>query len=382
MLHSTSGRGRIGILIACTSFISFGYFGNTKYVDIFGNGRKSQTSNSYITSLLEYSGVPNGSTYRHGYVKNTIMKTHIAFLKVHKAGSSTLQNIFFRFGLKHMLNVLVPKTGNFLHGRYQIMPLKQNEHYDIFACHTYYRKDKFESLLPADAVKIGIVRHPLDRMISSAFFYREVSRFKYLKNVPSKRFVNNLVNFPEKYDPKYFSFTRNSMARDFGFPMFKPSDIKNIREYLDKLNLEFLLILILEQFNESLVLMKRFLNWGLIDILYLAKNAHQHEAVFFNETEVEKIKITNFLDYEIYEYFLKVFEMKLKNTSKDFYDEVTVFKTVLEKVGEFCNTKNDKLVVESSKWNDEFTVFMRDCALMNRTELSFIAFIRRKLTEN
>ncbi|XP_045191344.1 galactose-3-O-sulfotransferase 2-like [Mercenaria mercenaria] len=365
-----------------TSFILFGYFGNTNNVDIFRNGRKSQTSNRYITSLLGYSGELNGSTCQHGYVNNTNMKTHIAFLKVHKAGSSTLQNIFFRFGLKHMLNVLVPKTGNFLHGRYQIMPLKQNEHYDIFACHTYYRKDKFESLLPADAVKIGIVRHPLGRMISSAFFYREVSRFKYLVNVPSKRFVNNLVNFPEKYDPKYFSFTRNSMARDFGFPMFQPSDIKNIRKYLDKLNSEFLLILVLEKFNESLVLLKRILNWELIDILYLAKNTHQHEPVFLNETEVEKFKIINFLDYEIYEYFLKVFEMKLQNTSKEFNDEVTFFKTVLEKVDVFCNTQNDTLVFESSKWNDELTVSMTDCALMKRTELSFIALLRRKLTEN
>ena len=35
---------------------------------------------------------------------------HIGFLKVHKAGSSTMQHIF-RFGLKRNLTFLVPKKG-------------------------------------------------------------------------------------------------------------------------------------------------------------------------------------------------------------------------------------------------------------------------------
>ncbi|XP_045159392.1 galactose-3-O-sulfotransferase 2-like isoform X2 [Mercenaria mercenaria] len=317
----------------------------------------------------------------HFYTSN--MLRHIAFLKVHKAGSSTMQNIFFRFGLKYNLNVFVPNTGNFLRSRYQIIPLKGNDHYDIIACHTYYKNFRLFNILPSDAVKIGIVREPLSRMISSAYFYRDMSRFPYLVRVPDSKFINNLVNYPERFERKYFSFTRNAMARDFSFPYYQPSDKAHIQKYLNKLNEEILLVLVLERFNESLVLMKRILNWRLTDIIYLASNTHEHEQVFLNETEVANFKMTNFLDFEIYQYFLKVLESKLQQVSKGFNEEVTFFKIVLEKVSFFCTdyhqTERQTLVIEGFDRGDDIIVSETDCKLMQRSEQHFISSLRKNL---
>ncbi|XP_045170896.2 galactose-3-O-sulfotransferase 3-like [Mercenaria mercenaria] len=231
------------------------------------------------------------------------MTTHVAFLKVHKAGSTTMQNLFFRFGLKHNLNILLPKTRNYLHSADQKMPLKNGEHYDIFACHTVYEKEWFDSLLPADSVKIGIVREPVSRIISSACYYRDVFHVGYLKKIPRENFVHNLINYPSHYDPGFFSHTRNTMGKDFGFK----SGIRRtqVKRYLDKLNSEFLLVLIMERFDESLVMMKRLLNWSLSDIIYLKTNSYKHNHIVLNDTEIAKLKSTNDNRYWHPEAFLR-----------------------------------------------------------------------------
>lgn len=103
---------------------------------------------------------------------------HIAFLKVHKAGSTTIQNILFRFRLKNNLNIVLPTSGNLISKQIKEMPIEPNKHYDIFAMHTKYNQTMFDKLLPADTVNIGIIREPLDRMISAAYYHRDVYQIK------------------------------------------------------------------------------------------------------------------------------------------------------------------------------------------------------------
>ncbi|XP_045172791.2 galactose-3-O-sulfotransferase 2-like [Mercenaria mercenaria] len=311
------------------------------------------------------------------------LTTHVAFLKVHKAGSTTMQNLFFRFGLRHNLNILLPKSGNYLNVASQKIPLKPGEHYDVFACHTVYRKQWFDSLLPADSVYIGIVREPVSRMISSAYYYRDVFGVGYLKRTPQANFIHNLVNFPEKYDTGFFSHTRNSMGKDFGFQRgIQQTNKTQIKKYLDQLNSQFLLVLVMEKFDESLVMMKRVLNWSFIDIIYLKTNSHKHNPIVLNATEKATFRRTSFLDFEIYEYFSDVFEKKLNQTELDFYDEVAFFKTLLDQVSEFCFKKNKSetlgLSIQQSKWDGKFQVTKSDCEWMQTKEIAFITKLRKK----
>ncbi|XP_053375901.1 galactosylceramide sulfotransferase-like isoform X1 [Mercenaria mercenaria] len=306
--------------------------------------------------------------------------SHVAFLKVHKAGSTTMQNLFFRFGLRHNLKILLPKSGNYLHSAAQQIPLKAGEHYDIFACHTVYRRQLFDNLLPADSVYIGIVREPVSRMISSAYYYRDVFGVKYLKRIPQSNFIHNLVNFQDKYDPGFFSHTRNTMGEDFGFE--RGIMQLQIKWYLDQLNSQFLLVLIMEKFDESLVMMKRVLKWSVIDIIYLKTNSYEHNPVILSATERAKFRNTNFLDFEIYEYFSDVFEIKLKQMDDDFYDEVAFFKTVLNEVSGFClknnQTENTVLTIQQSTWDEKFQVMKSECKRMKTKELAFLSKLRSK----
>ena len=305
--------------------------------------------------------------------------THISFLKVHKASSTTMQNIFFRFGLKNNLNILLPKTGNYLWKKADQMKIKQPKHYDLFAIHTIYRKSLFDSLLPSDSVKIGIVREPIDRMISAAYYYRDVWHNPYLIRIPRSGFIHNLVKFPERYEPSFFTNTRNTMARDFGLSRkIRQTDTQLIKNILERLNSQFLLVLSVEKFDESLVLMKRLLGWDISEILYVTKNKHKHTPTVLSPYEKSKFRKTSFLDFKIYDYFTKVLDEKLNRMPSEFWDEVAYLKTLLKNVKQFCSesNKDQKVVITQTNWNEPFTISKNDCKLMSTNELSFIGKLR------
>jgi hypothetical protein len=64
------------------------------------------------------------------------------------------------------------------------------------------------------------------------------------------------------------------MAVEFDFPesLFTNYSNEESSSYLEKLDREFELVIILEHFTESAVLMRRLLGWTIKDILYLKKN--------------------------------------------------------------------------------------------------------------
>ncbi|KAL4218605.1 hypothetical protein ACF0H5_021195 [Mactra antiquata] len=313
--------------------------------------------------------------------KVKVQISHIGFLKVHKAGSSTMQNMFFRYGLRNNLTFVLPKTGHYVLSHNQALPVTNGSHRDILACHSMYRQSIFSKLLPADSVKIGIVREPLDRMISAAFYYRDVLRKRYLRKVPKKDFIENLINKSSIYDSDTFSRTKNSMGRDFGFSShIKFEDTGLIKSQLAKLEKEFSLVLMVERFDESLVLMKRLLNWELSDIIYLKTNTHPHTHEKLNQGTVAKFKKINFLDQAVYDTFKDVFKSKVKDAGPSLQREVTVYRNILKMVKTFCDTASnkDRLLVPDSKWNDVFYVTYTACKLMSSDELPFVSALRSR----
>jgi hypothetical protein len=174
-----------------------------------------------------YNDNSKRTTDKTGYLHNETQasndstktkKMHFAFLKVHKAGSTTMQNIFFRFGLRYNLTCVLPNRNHYLRYAERVLPVEPNTKHDILARHIYrYKAHFFKRFLPEDSVNIAIIRQPLDRMISAAYYYRDLLKKSYLVDVPKDNFILNLINYPELYDKAPFSRTKNSMGRDFVF---------------------------------------------------------------------------------------------------------------------------------------------------------------------
>lgn len=120
------------------------------------------------------------------------------------------------------------------------------------------------------------------------------------------------------------------MARDLGFP--ETNGVEAIAAKLKELGEIFKLVLLADYFDESLILMKRFLNWKLGDILYLPKNVRNESGMDLkdiNPSDVDTFKERNFLDCSVYDFFYRKFWKQYNLENEDIYEEVLHFKQVL-----------------------------------------------------
>ncbi|XP_060593497.1 galactosylceramide sulfotransferase-like [Ruditapes philippinarum] len=318
---------------------------------------------------------------------------HIGFLKVHKAGGSTVQNILFRFGMKRHLSFVMPIEGNkykfSTYGREHELLFKSGSgYYDILALHSVYNESVYNEILPNDTVNIAIVREPLSLMISGAYFHRDVWKVQYLEMVPKENFIKDLIRYPELYDRNVFSLTRNSMAMDFGFPRgFHSTDSEKIEHYLQYLDSKFPLVMLVEHFDESIILFKRRLHWRLEDVLYIPLNINKHpteRALGISENDKNKFEERNFLDVAIYRFFKRKFIETVSSLGSEFRDEVEHFRNVRKSVEHYCVTNDgDKksFDVDESSWNGPFQVLQSDCDAMLTDELKFIDKIRADIRQ-
>ena len=310
---------------------------------------------------------------------------HIGFVKVHKAASSTMQNIFFRFGIKRSLTFAFSIHPNYFSRTAKsslplVKPSKRSS-YDIICNHGVFNKSVYSAILPKDTVYLAIVREPLDLFISSVNFYTQRRYLlDYLARVPEEK-LHNLIQKPEVYDRGTFSYTRNVLARDLGFP--DTNNTPTIIARLKELGETMKLVLLVEYFDESLILMKRYLNWKLGDILYISSNVYKSEGRGINDLtpdDVDKFKERNKLDYFVYDFFHDKFWKQFTVENGDIIAEVLHFKRVLTKIKTFCNEENESeeatLVIAESNWNEDTVVTFKDCTYMRKAELDFITELR------
>ncbi|KAL4217360.1 Galactose-3-O-sulfotransferase 3 [Mactra antiquata] len=311
---------------------------------------------------------------------------HIGFLKVHKAASSTMQNMFFRFGLKRNLTFVFTKHPNYFSRSVKThLPLvepKHRESYDILCNHGMFNLDVYSSVLPKDSVYLAIVRDPLAVFISAVNYYSQPSQLlNYLRKVPGNK-LHSLIQHPQQYDRPFFSYTKNVMARDFGFP--ETTDESRITSYLQKLDSIFKLVIIVEYFEESLILMKHYLKWNLKDILFLSNNVYGKGGSVqdLSPSDIRVFRKRNSLDYSVYDFFYKKFWRLLESQSDVIYDEIFHFRSVLTLLQTFCSSSNlsnnSTLEITKSTWNDQFFIYKNDCDLMKMDELEFIKILRQK----
>lgn len=318
---------------------------------------------------------------------------HIGFVKVHKAASSTVQNIFFRFGRKRNLTFVFTNENNYFSresgSHYPLSIPKNRDGYDIHCVHGIFNHTLYSTILPSDTVYLAIVRDPLQVFVSAVNYYTQTNlHLPYLIKIRGNK-LQNLIRKPKAYDKDFFSYTKNVMARDLGFPeTFSQTVVDN---YLGELDKQLKFVLIVEQFDESLILMKRYLHWSLQDILYIPNNVHVNATWSLSNlttSDIDLFQERNRLDVLVYDFFYKRFWNQFTAEGHNIITEVLYFKSLLNKVFTFC--KNDisqklssenvktTLTVSETQWNPEFIVEKEDCRQMTMDELAFIKILRQE----
>ncbi|XP_046378509.2 galactosylceramide sulfotransferase-like isoform X1 [Haliotis rufescens] len=307
---------------------------------------------------------------------------HVVFLKVHKAASSTLMNIFMRFGISRNLNVMVPKTLNvfsqstYLHQN-QFLHYSPSGLYDILCCHVVYRKASIAPYFPADTRYIGIVREPFQQFLSAFLYYRHLS---YLKKISGDNPVSTYLQDPLRYEPGHAlsSYTNNRMTFDFGYPFKEYDNTSYMYDYVDQLVSELDFVIVVEYFDESMLMLKQLLGWTLKDMLYIPrKYGERRNTLTFTREDRERHKQWARLDHILYKRFLNILLKKLDQKNKLFYEELDTFKDLRAKMEHFCTaTKKEELFLPKSTWNENFTVSRKDCDLMQMNAIPLINLVR------
>lgn len=323
--------------------------------------------------------------------------THVAFLKVHKTASSTAQNVFLRFGDARNLTFILAHTkgeSGWLNvisytnsiTSTNIVPPPHSRHFDILCNHVIYDRKSFEGVLPKDTAYVGIVREPLSRFQSAVKYFSP----GFILKIPGEKPLNTYAKNPLAYEPENprKSQTNNRMAVEFGFPedLFpgkaKNGSRKDIQKYLEKLNHEFNFIIVSEKFDESMVLMKRLLNWSIKDVLYMDLNvatSHINPRKILPQEAKGDLSRFLYLDIALYNFAVEKFNEQVAAQGEDFQKEVTFFREVLGKVKQFCKSRSASVTIDKSAWEDKFVVTKHDCTMFQRHEKDLIQKQRMRM---
>ncbi|KAK3103317.1 hypothetical protein FSP39_018450 [Pinctada imbricata] len=312
---------------------------------------------------------------------------NIAFVKVHKAGSTTLQNILQRFGHRRNLSFVLSnmsdtsKPAGMRHylgyegtiDFKSLLPLpKGRDHFNILSNHVVFNHSVFSHVMPSSTSYIGIVREPLSQLRSTMAYYGYGNNWKLENN---ETVLTHYLNSPEKYKVTYL-FSR--MSYDFGLPQRDVRNMTSIRSFIQDLDKVFKFVLILEYFDESLVLLKRLLCWTLRDIIYILVNKSNRKIPYAMD-DFTKHKNIAVADYEIYSHFYEKFwQLVSKELNNGFAQEVGYFKNLLQRVLIFCDSGTQVLRIPNSEWSNEFSITREDCRLMTLHEVYFIQMLTKK----
>lgn len=125
-------------------------------------------------------------------------KKHIMFLKTHKTGSSSVQNIFLRYGDDHDLFFALPKPDNYIghptrfNRRLLLDPAllksRYNVTYSMIVHHLRFNYKELNEIMPKDTFYLTILRDPV-KLYESLFTYFDFPQMLLGKNISLLQFT-------------------------------------------------------------------------------------------------------------------------------------------------------------------------------------------------
>ncbi|KAI8517320.1 hypothetical protein Bbelb_059010 [Branchiostoma belcheri] len=188
---------RMTVAVVVSSVIILAYYGtyiryssHSHVISAVEQPQPEVTEDIYFSTLLykqkrQRHPPPAVAPQKRKTDNTTQCKFHenVAFMKIHKCGSSTTQNIFLRFGHVHRLLVALPKGedkpqigrfGKITEDDYEAPP--RGTRWNVFAHHAVYNRSGILRLMPEDTKFVAILREPVDRFLS-AFIYFKMAKY-------------------------------------------------------------------------------------------------------------------------------------------------------------------------------------------------------------
>ncbi|XP_035691203.1 galactosylceramide sulfotransferase-like isoform X2 [Branchiostoma floridae] len=363
-----------------------------------------------VTLLSDTKDMTDASSVALSIPSNGTCRPHVnvAFMKVHKCGSSLIFHMLLRFGYEHNLTVALPRQvglefigslGTIKDDDYLHPP--GGKRWNIFGHHAFYNRTRFRQLMAPNTRYVAILREPLQRVQSAFNYFRIEKGFPGLAKQTPKGIapVTTYLDRPKYWDPLFkvelvspnkplalmreHVCVRNCMARDLGLAERDYDNHTAVEEFVRGIENDFKTMLILEYLPESLILLKRRMCWTLRDIIYTTGRHSRNVKYTFKASITDKMKSTfyehNYADVLLYTRFNESFHRQISQESADFQEEVNHFRRVISDVSKYClssKTRKGNFVVEKSRWNDAFSVGSLLCVQLREHRTYWDKFLR------
>uniref|UniRef100_A0ACB8ETL5 Uncharacterized protein n=1 Tax=Sphaerodactylus townsendi TaxID=933632 RepID=A0ACB8ETL5_9SAUR len=247
---------------------------------------------------------------------------NVFFLKTHKTGSSTMQNILFRAGERRNWTVAFPRYSYqfaypepFSRDFVEDLPPRADR-FNLLCSHTRLDVGEVQALMHPPTVFLTILRDPVQTFESVFHYYQNmVPAFQSLSNhsSPLPAFLEASSHYYNAEDISN-GLARNPMTFDLGL---NPSGEEGLSSWwpreLERLNRTFQLVMIAEHFDESLLLAQELLGLDMDELVYVRLNVRHKEEEPMAKELVEKIQAWNQADVQLYRFFQSVFWRKVEH---------------------------------------------------------------------
>ena len=232
---------------------------------------------------------------------------------------------------------------------------------------------------------ISILREPVSQFESS-FYYLQMHTFfgmQFAEN-PLQEFMAN----PEKYmnklrgqqKPENYGLFRNGMFFDLGYDQLELKRVGTDRA-IQSLEKEIDLFLIMDYFDESLLLLKKAMCWSLDKILYFRQNQRTTKIPIDGATRA-KIRAWNNADVVLYQHFNRTFWKRVSDYGPTFGADLRELRHYLREWAKRCDSRDvvkgkGASAVRFFKVGHKVKDEHRDmCARFFRTELEYLGYFR------
>ena len=163
--------------------------------------------------------------------------------------------------------------------------------------------------MPEDTFYFSIMRHPVTMLESAFTYYKSIEAFRNATSL--EHFLDRCWwNFKPRVAENQYA--HNNLAFDFGFDSdvtYNSTDLEErAQAAVASVERQFHLVLILEYFDESMVLLKRALCWSLDDVVSFRLNSRSERSRRAPPPHIEaKVAAWNALDWRLYVHFNTTF---------------------------------------------------------------------------
>ncbi|XP_078696416.1 galactose-3-O-sulfotransferase 2-like [Branchiostoma floridae x Branchiostoma belcheri] len=312
----------------------------------------------------------------------TSPRTTFVFIKVHKAGGTTALAIMHRLAVVRNLSTVIPRMSVVLGHPFQLRledyhALKEGK-FDVLGEHSVYNRDVMDSIMKEDVVYLAVLRRPVSQL-ASTFHYYGIER-RYKRGSVSHNPVENFLLNPWRRMPKPYrdgrnapySKYRNWQSTEMGFPLGLSDNEAAIHDWVQSTGREFFFVIILEHFDESMVMLRRLMCWDVKDIIYLRPSlsrSYKYKTKPPSEKALRNHRKFSAVDYALHEYWNASLWRRISQQGLDFHEEVAAYKQMNSVAASYCEIASKgsvpPKVFPQTKWSARFEIDQLFCKLLN-----------------